>query len=502
MIPLERYSIRNGWLALLPLWLSGCQVDLPETSNVLIAIGILLMALGGLVVIHMRQRAAWHKATQRKMRRTREKARREAELNMREVEQRARKEMARRTREVQQRAKHQVEQQIQEIQSKSKKELEEKVLHARETARQDVVRAVQDTRQTARREVEEKVREAEERIRGEMQRAAATEEALDEMPPPLPPDLGEDEEEDLKATLDFQPLPEQVQAMAEAEQRAEEQEQLAAEQEQLAEEQERLALDEADRAAYEAERLAREEQRALAETMRRSEGAPPAASHEPELVERLVREETEHKAEESVRRQAHKAAVQKVQAQFQRRHTERMRLESTPIEAKPTTVWPPPEGEADPTPAPAEPAPAIEPQHTPPPAESAAAPEAPMQRQPGDLPEIILAEDSNTMRKIFTMVLAGEPCTLITVPSGREALEKARLVQPALMIADLSMDDDGYYVCREMKADPLLAEIPVLLLHSQLNPVDEDRAGAVGADGDIEKPFDSVDLLEKVRNYL
>ena len=474
MIPLERYSIRNGWLALLPLWLSGCQVDLPETSNVLIAIGILLMALGGLVVIHMRQRAAWHKATQRKMRRTREKARREAELNMREVEQRARKEMARRTREVQQRAKHQVEQQIQEIQSKSKKELEEKVLHARETARQDVVRAVQDTRQTARREVEEKVREAEERIRGEMQRAAATEEALDEMPPPLPPDLGEDEEEDLKATLDFQPLPEQ----------------------------ERLALDEADRAAYEAERLAREEQRALAETMRRSDGAPPAASHEPELVERLVREETEHKAEESVRRQAHKAAVQKVQAQFQRRHTERMRLESTPIEAKPTTVWPPPEGEADPTPAPAEPAPAIEPQHTPPPAESAAAPEAPMQRQPGDLPEIILAEDSNTMRKIFTMVLAGEPCTLITVPSGREALEKARLVQPALMIADLSMDDDGYYVCREMKADPLLAEIPVLLLHSQLNPVDEDRAGAVGADGDIEKPFDSVDLLEKVRNYL
>ena len=129
-------------------------------------------------------------------------------------------------------------------------------------------------------------------------------------------------------------------------------------------------------------------------------------------------------------------------------------------------------------------------------------PEPSPQRRPGDLPEIILAEDSNTMRKIFTMVLAGEPCTLITVPSGREALEKARQIRPALMIADLSMDDDGYYVCREMKADPALAEIPVLLLHSPLNPLDEDRAGAVGADGDIEKPFDSVDLLEKVRNYL
>ena len=115
---------------------------------------------------------------------------------------------------------------------------------------------------------------------------------------------------------------------------------------------------------------------------------------------------------------------------------------------------------------------------------------------------IILAEDSNTMRKIFTMVLTGEPCELITVPSGREALEKAHKVLPALMIADLSMDDDGYYVCREMKADPQLADIPVLLLHSQLNPLDEDRASAVGADGDIEKPFNSAGLLEKVRDYL
>ena len=517
MRPAGSCSIRNGWLALLPLWLVGCRTNVPETSTVLIIIGLLLLMLGALVVVWMKQRADWHKATQRKMRRAKEKSRREAELQRRELEQKARQEVERRARDAERRAQRRVE----EIESKSKQEIEEKVREAHETARQSVVKAVQDTRETAQREVEEKVREAEVRIRQELLSSSFRDEPTRQMAPPEFSEeeekVEEEEEEDLKATMDFQPRPEQVEAIMEAERRADERELLTQE----------------------------AEQEAMMETLRQGD-APTEKQAPNELFERMVREETGRKAEESEFRQTHKAAVQKVKAQFQQRMDERRRMESAPIEAKPTTVWPPHQDAAPSAPMPVEGAPLPHPgasegraaassrsarrargparedrSAVPAPVETTPAPAAepapavmepapapvpevspPVQSAPGELPAVILAEDSNTMRKIFTMVLSGEPYTLITVPSGREALEKARQVRPALMIADLSMDDDGYYVCREMKADPELAHIPVLLLHSQLNPVDEDRAGAVGADGDIEKPFDSLVLVERIKEHL
>ena len=122
MRPAGSFSISKGWLALLPLWLSGCQAILPETSTVLIIIGLQLLMLGMLVVVWMKQRADWHRATKRKMLRTKEKARREAELQVRELEQKARQELERRTRE----AEHRAQRRVEEFENKSKQEAEEK----------------------------------------------------------------------------------------------------------------------------------------------------------------------------------------------------------------------------------------------------------------------------------------------------------------------------------------------------------------------------------------
>ena len=113
--------------------------------------------------------------------------------------------------------------------------------------------------------------------------------------------------------------------------------------------------------------------------------------------------------------------------------------------------------------------------------------------------KVLLVEDSATMRRAVQIVLAGEPYSLTTTPQGDEALSIAHEIVPDLVIADLSLaDKDGYEICRELREDPILCGVPVLLLHGSSVQFDEARAEQVQATGAIAKPFASDELLEKV----
>ena len=71
------------------------------------------------------------------------------------------------------------------------------------------------------------------------------------------------------------------------------------------------------------------------------------------------------------------------------------------------------------------------------------------------------------------------------------------------MLADAVMPRmNGYELCQALKADPQLAEVPVLLLTGTFEPFDEARARAARADGHIAKPFDSQALLTRVRELV
>jgi CheY-like chemotaxis protein len=117
--------------------------------------------------------------------------------------------------------------------------------------------------------------------------------------------------------------------------------------------------------------------------------------------------------------------------------------------------------------------------------------------QAGPLKRVLLIEDSSTMRQIFALALAGEPCALSTLSGGREALARARELRPDLIVADLSLDDvDGYEICREIRRDPELSRTPVLLLHGSSVKLDEARVREVQADQVLAKPFESDELLQ------
>jgi DNA-binding response OmpR family regulator len=79
----------------------------------------------------------------------------------------------------------------------------------------------------------------------------------------------------------------------------------------------------------------------------------------------------------------------------------------------------------------------------------------------------------------------------------------ARQEPPDLVILDIVMPDmDGYQVCKAMRADPVLAEIPILFLTARVKPQDKIAGFALGADDYLCKPFNVDELVLRIQAIL
>jgi len=116
---------------------------------------------------------------------------------------------------------------------------------------------------------------------------------------------------------------------------------------------------------------------------------------------------------------------------------------------------------------------------------------------------ILIVEDSLTQAMRLQHTLDKEGYEVTLARDGVEALEKARSCRPDLIISDVVMPNmDGYTLCRHIKADADLQEIPVVLLTSLSEPTDVFRALETGADNFISKPYDEQSLLSNLRRML
>lgn len=117
--------------------------------------------------------------------------------------------------------------------------------------------------------------------------------------------------------------------------------------------------------------------------------------------------------------------------------------------------------------------------------------------------KLLLADDSITIRKVVGIIFANEDFSLTVVDNGNSTVEKAREIVPDIILADVVMPGkNGYEVCEEIRREPKLSHIPLLLLTGAFEPFDEDKARSCGADDFISKPFESQQLLEKVRRLV
>ncbi len=117
--------------------------------------------------------------------------------------------------------------------------------------------------------------------------------------------------------------------------------------------------------------------------------------------------------------------------------------------------------------------------------------------------KILLADDSITIQKVVELTFSEGDYEVFCASDGAQAIRKIEEIVPDIALVDVMMPQrNGYDVCAHVKKDPNLAWIPVLLLTGTFEPYDPKRAGEVGADGHIIKPFESRALVGQVEDLV
>ncbi|HKV23836.1 MAG TPA: response regulator [Candidatus Acidoferrum sp.] len=118
--------------------------------------------------------------------------------------------------------------------------------------------------------------------------------------------------------------------------------------------------------------------------------------------------------------------------------------------------------------------------------------------------KILVADDNSNIQKMVGLALKDQGIDVVAVGNGEAAVRKISDVRPDLVLADVFMPvRNGYEVCQYVKGDDSLAHIPVILLVGAFDPLDEQEAQRVGADGVLKKPFVPPDpLISMVKSAL
>src|SRR6266850_6168787 len=117
--------------------------------------------------------------------------------------------------------------------------------------------------------------------------------------------------------------------------------------------------------------------------------------------------------------------------------------------------------------------------------------------------EILIVEDSRTQAEQLKYMLEEHDFHVVTSRNGREALDSLRQRKPTLVISDITMPEiDGYELCRRIRADQNLADLPVILLTSLSDPEDVFKGLECGADNFITKPYEPENLVARIEYLL
>lgn len=116
---------------------------------------------------------------------------------------------------------------------------------------------------------------------------------------------------------------------------------------------------------------------------------------------------------------------------------------------------------------------------------------------------VLLADESSTIKRVFEISLRDLGLEIKSVQHGIDVIEVAESFQPDIIFADVLVSKmNGYEVCAEIKQNPQLSMVPVVLMWSSFMDIDEDKYSACNADGRLEKPFSNDQLRSKIQSLV
>jgi DNA-binding response OmpR family regulator len=116
----------------------------------------------------------------------------------------------------------------------------------------------------------------------------------------------------------------------------------------------------------------------------------------------------------------------------------------------------------------------------------------------------ILAVDDNPINlDLIQKSVVDTSYQIITTTSGEESLKVAAEELPDLILLDVMMPGmDGFTVCQKLKENETTRQIPVIFLSAKIRPEDKARGLAVGGIDYLSKPFNSIELIARIRAHI
>lgn len=117
-------------------------------------------------------------------------------------------------------------------------------------------------------------------------------------------------------------------------------------------------------------------------------------------------------------------------------------------------------------------------------------------------PTVLVCDNEEPLRALVVATLDGI-YEMVEARDGDEALEVTRRVRPDLILLDMMMSGrSGLEVLEELRADPELAAIPVVMLTARTQAADREAAERAGATRFLAKPFSPLELMRTVEELL
>ncbi len=116
---------------------------------------------------------------------------------------------------------------------------------------------------------------------------------------------------------------------------------------------------------------------------------------------------------------------------------------------------------------------------------------------------IYIVEDDDSIREIETIALKNSNYMVCAFENAKEFYKKLEDVVPDLVLLDIMLPGEGgYEIVKKLRANPVTAQIPVIMVTAKTSEMDLVRGLDLGADDYIKKPFSVMELIARVRALL
>ena len=117
--------------------------------------------------------------------------------------------------------------------------------------------------------------------------------------------------------------------------------------------------------------------------------------------------------------------------------------------------------------------------------------------------KILVVDDDKTTRKLLSIYLKAKGHEVVTAENGLEGIEKVGTENVNLVVTDMNMPYmDGIEFVKNLRADPLYAELPIIMVTTEADEDEKKRAFEIGVDDYLVKPTNAEQINASIKKIL